>query len=116
MPSIRLTGSVRSVCDKLIIIELDEESKNKLQTVMDGLPETTNVRTIHCSGSFAFKVNDRTKFTGLHTPRMLDMKWDDLSDIVGYRVDITASYRYYKFVSDGITTDGYTFTACIVRL
>lgn len=110
MSYIRLKGSVRQVCDKMLIMELNQESKDKLQDVLDKLPETTNVRTIHCSGSFAVKLTSKTKIISQKN------KWNNMSDLVGYYVDVTAMYKYYKFVSDDITTDGYTFIATIVRL
>lgn len=111
MPYIRLTGSVRQVCENMIVIELDEDSKTKLQDTLDKLPDTTNVRTIHCSGSFAFKITNKTKITYNKCE-----KNESIENIKGYTIDVTSMYRYYKFTTDGVTTDGYSFVATHIRI
>lgn len=110
MAFIKLRGSVTQAYDKYIVVELDSESRTKLQNILDHLQDTTNVRTIYSTGAFRIGINQKTKILSATTC------WDDMSDLVGYLVETTVRYRYYRFVNDGVISDGYTFIATHVRL
>ncbi len=119
MSNIRVSGTIRQIVDTskynhLLIVELGEESKTKLRHLLDTLQG--NNKYIHSSGSFAFKITSKTKFT--YTSSNASTYGDNIADLVGLPVDVTSQYKRYRFKEQGSgeLIEGYSFVAIIVRV